>query len=81
MKPKTFAEMDQDKDGKLTKEEFPEFARQFFQYVDTDGDGFVDREEHKAAEARRKQMQQQGGMGGGPGGGGPGGGGPPGEGR
>lgn len=82
-RPKTFAEMDQDKDGKLTKEDFPEFAQQFFQYIDTNGDGFVDREEHKAAEERRKQMQQQGGWGGAGGGGGPpgGGGGPPGGGR
>lgn len=76
-RPKTFAEMDQDKDGKLTKEDFPEFAQQFFQYIDTNGDGFVDREEHKAAEERRKQMQQQGGWGGGGGGGAPGGGGGP----
>lgn len=77
MRPKSFAEMDEDKDGKLTKEEYPEQARQWFQYIDTNSDGFVDRDEHKAAMERAKQWQQGGGQGGGgPGGGGPGGGGP-----
>ena len=62
--------MDKDNDGKVSKEEFPEQARQIFDFLDTNQDGFYDKEEEKAAEARRKEMEQQGG---GFGGGGPGG--------
>ncbi|HUY87453.1 MAG TPA: HlyD family efflux transporter periplasmic adaptor subunit [Pirellulales bacterium] len=74
-----FAELDKDKDGKISKEEMPEQGRQFFGMMDTNGDSFVDQAEQKAAEERRKQMQQQGGRGGSGGPGGPGGGpgGPP----
>ena len=74
----SFAELDKDKDGKISKEEFPEQGRQFFGMIDTNGDGFVDQAEQKAAEERRRQFQQQQGPGGGPPGGGPPGGGPPG---
>jgi RND family efflux transporter MFP subunit len=66
----TFKELDKDNDGKVSKEEFPEQARQIFDFLDTNQDGFYDKEEEKAAEARRKEMEQQGG---GFGGGGPGG--------
>lgn len=73
-RPRTFKEMDKNSDGKITVDEMPERAQQFFGMMDTNGDGGVDPAEHKAAEERRKQMMQQGGFGGGPGGGPPGGG-------
>jgi RND family efflux transporter MFP subunit len=69
----SFSDLDKDKDGKLTQEEMPEQARPFFARMDADGNGFVDRAEHKAMEDRRKQMQQGGGPGGAGGPGGPGG--------
>ena len=60
-------------DGKVTKEEAPEWMRSFFDRMDTDGDGAITQEE---MDARRRQFQ------GGEGSGGPGaGGGPPGGGR
>lgn len=68
-KPPTFAEMDKDKDGKVSKEEFPEQMRPFFDFMDTNQDGFMDKDEEKAANERRKQMEAQGGFGGGGGGG------------
>lgn len=71
-RPRTFKEMDKNADGKITVDELPERAQQFFSMMDANGDGGVDPAEHKANEARRKQMMQQGG--GGPGGGPPGGG-------
>lgn len=67
----SFADLDKDKDGKLTQEELPERARQRFAQMDADGNGFVDASEHgKAMAAARKQMQQggPGGAGGPPGG-------------
>jgi multidrug resistance efflux pump/Ca2+-binding EF-hand superfamily protein len=72
----TFKDLDKDSDGKLTKEELPESARQWFDMMDADKNGFVDEKEHTAAQERAKQWQGGGG-GGGPGGGrgGPGGGG------
>ncbi len=69
----TFAELDKDKDGKVSLEEFPEQMRPFFDRMDTNQDGFMDKEEEKAATERRKQMEAQGGFGGGGGGGGFGG--------
>lgn len=69
----SFADLDKDKDGKVTVEEMPEQMRPAFGMMDGNGDGFVDQAEHtKAVEAFRKRMQQQGGPGG-PGGGPPGG--------
>jgi Ca2+-binding EF-hand superfamily protein len=68
-----FTEMDKDKDGKLSKEEFPEQARPMFETIDANGDGFVDKAENDAMMARMRQMRSQGGFGG-PGGGAPGGG-------
>lgn len=79
----SFAELDKDKDGKITAEELPEQMRQAFGRMDTNGDGVLDQAEQKTVEEFRKRMQQQGGGRGGPGGpsgpGGPGvpGGGPP----
>jgi hypothetical protein len=57
--------MDKDKDGKLVKDDYPEQLRAFYDFIDTNQDTFVDKEEFKAAEERRKQMEAQGGFGGG----------------
>ena len=81
-RPRTFKEMDKNGDGKITADELPERAQQFFPMMDANGDGFVDEAEHKSNQERmRQRMQQGGGFGpGGFGGGGPGGG-PPGGGQ
>jgi len=62
-----FDNIDKNKTGKLTKEQFPGFWRERFPEFDTNKDGFVDFEEFKAGSA--KMMQNRGGRGG-PGGGG-----------
>jgi Ca2+-binding EF-hand superfamily protein len=59
---------DKNGDGKVAKDELPEFAQGFFGTMDTSGDGFVDGAEADALIERMKQMQQQGGFGGGAGG-------------
>lgn len=69
----SFKELDKDGDGKVSKEEFPEQGRQFFDFIDTNKDGFIDADENKAAEERMRQMRQQFGAGAGGGPGGPGG--------
>ena len=66
-----FDNMDKNKTGKISKENFPGFWRDRFAEFDTNKDGFVDFEEFKTASAK---MMPGGGRGG-PGGGGPGGGG------
>jgi len=80
-RPRSFKEMDANGDGKITVDELPERAQQFFGMMDANGDGFVDEAEHKANAERRRQGGGPGGAGGfgggGFGGGGPGGG-PPG---
>lgn len=65
-----FDNMDRNKTGKLTKEQFPGLWKERFTELDTNKDGFVDFEEFKAG--RDKLFQGRGGMGG-PGGGGRGG--------
>ena len=52
--------MDNDKngDGKVSKDELPEFLQRMMERFDTNGDGAVDRQE---AEAAAKQFQQGGG--------------------
>lgn len=69
-----FDNVDKNKTGKVTKEQFPGFMKDRFEEYDTNKDGFVTFEEFKAGFA--KFMQNRGGPGGGrgPGGGGPGGG-------
>jgi hypothetical protein len=56
----TFARLDTDKDGKLTKEEFsagrrPEEANKWFSERDADGDGFVTRDEFLPGGPLRKR--------------------------
>lgn len=60
----TFAELDKNKDKKLSRDEMPtQFPPQVFDRVDANRDGFVDEEEWNGMRARFG-----GGMGGGPGG-------------
>lgn len=73
-RPPTFKEQDKNGDGKITLDELPERAQQFFGMMDTNGDGGVDQAEHKAMLDRMRQFQQQGGGQGGGFGGPPGGG-------
>lgn len=72
-----FDNVDKNKTGKITKEQFPNFIRAGFDDYDTNKDGFVNLDEFKAGWA--KTMASRGGPGGGGrgpggGGGGPGGG-------
>src|SRR5215510_8863931 len=57
----TFADLDKNKDKKITKDEF-QGPPQFFDAMDTNHDGAIDEEEFNAARAR----MGRGGMGGGP---------------
>lgn len=66
---------DKNADGKVTEDELPEMARQFFGAMDTNGDGGVDKDEADALIKRMQEMRRNGGFGGGGGGGGQGGGG------
>ena len=43
-----FQKWDKDKDGKLSRDEAPEFIRDQFAQIDTDKDGFISREEDQA---------------------------------
>ena len=66
--PPNLMQYDKDGDGKVTKEEAPEFMQSFFDRMDANGDGAIDRQE---IESMRSRMG--GGGPGKPGGGGPGG--------
>ena len=66
-------ESDADGDGKVSKEEAPERMKSFFDFIDTNKDGFIDKAE--ADEAAKRRGSGGGGQGGGRGG--PPGGGPP----
>ena len=43
---------DQDGDGKISKDEAPEFMQSFFDRVDTNADGFLDESEIQAMRSR-----------------------------
>ncbi|MHC4878191.1 MAG: hypothetical protein ACYTGL_17185, partial [Planctomycetota bacterium] len=64
-KRKTFADLDQNGDGKLTQDELPsQWGSEAFKRMDEDGDGSVSKSEHaKASAAFRRQQQQSGGGG------------------
>lgn len=66
----TWKELDKDKDGKVSKEEAPEWMQQFFDAMDPNGDGFLDKAEQKQIDEMMKQrkakMKAGGGMGGPP---------------
>jgi hypothetical protein len=68
------AELDKDKDGKISRDEAPEPMKAYFEQMDANKDGFVDAKE--MAEIRKK-MQAAGDGPAGPGSGGPPGGGNP----
>ncbi len=65
-------QFDKDGDGKVSREEAPEEMARFFDRVDENQDGFIDRKEAAAAAARRKQREAEAGGGAGAGGGGSG---------
>ena len=56
---------DKNGDGKVSRDEAPEFMQTFFDRLDANSDGFVDQTE---AEAARQRSSGGGGPGGGPGG-------------
>lgn len=49
------ADIDKDKDGKISKDEAPERLKENFDRVDTNGDGFIDAAERRAMFARFQQ--------------------------
>jgi HlyD family secretion protein len=51
-RPPDFSAMDKDGDGRLSREEAPGPMANFFDSIDTNGDGFVDRSEHDALRSR-----------------------------
>jgi cell division septation protein DedD len=61
-------ELDKDGDDKVSKEEAPEWMQRFFDRIDTNEDGFIDKAEQEASAARRNSGGGRGGRG--PGGGG-----------
>jgi collagen type III alpha len=67
-------QMDQDGDGKVSKDEAPEQMQNFFDRLDGNADGFIDKAE---ADEMRRRFGRGGRGGGPPGEGGVPGGGPP----
>jgi collagen type III alpha len=63
----TFRQLDKDGDGKLAKDDLPESMQARFAAIDTNGDGFVDRQEWTAAmravaiDARERKPRTRGG--------------------
>lgn len=49
---------DKDKDGKVQSSEAPEQMTQFFDMIDRNGDGGIDKEEYEAMQRFRQQQQQ-----------------------
>jgi len=54
--PPDFSESDKDGDGRLSREEAPGRMASFFDSADTNGDGFVDRNEHDAMRDRPRDQ-------------------------
>jgi Ca2+-binding EF-hand superfamily protein len=59
-----FKQLDTDQDGKISSEEFLQPTRAQFDYMDSNGDGNVDRSELRAfnddMQKRMREMQQRG---------------------
>lgn len=53
------AQLDKNKDGKLSRNEAPQQLKNFFDRIDTDQDGFLDPEELKQIPNRRNRQRQQ----------------------
>ncbi len=62
----TFAELDKNKDKKISRDEFPSQFAQMFDRLDTNHDNFIDEEEWNAMRGGRGGGGPGGGMGGGP---------------
>jgi collagen type III alpha len=58
---------DKNGDGKISKDEAPEFMQNFFDRIDTNGDGMLDKAEMEAMRQRRRPGGGRGGPGSGPG--------------
>jgi len=54
-----FANLDTNKDGKLSREEMPERLRETFARVDANSDGSISKEEHLAVLSRTRQAQDK----------------------
>ena len=50
-------QMDRNKDGKVSRDELPTQMRERMSRMDTNGDGFVDRQEAEAIERRFRQQR------------------------
>lgn len=59
MPERSFNEWDRNKDGKLTKEELPDFAKRNFNRVDTDKNGFISLKEHVIFMTRGRTQQRR----------------------
>ena len=64
--PEVLRSLDKDGDGKISKDEAPQQMQSFFDRMDSNGDGFID----KAEQAKLRSMQGGGGRTGAGGGGG-----------
>lgn len=56
---KKFAMIDENNDGKLSKEEMKNFHEKHFMIMDTDGDGFISQEEMSSKYKNRKDRKER----------------------